>query len=51
MIAGSAMGGVMFLISSGMLFSSIKEKLNARKLNREIKKEELRFKMTDTEVK
>jgi len=50
-VAGSSVGGLMFLLSSGMLISSIKQKINARKLNRQKKKEELKFKMTGTEVK
>jgi len=40
-----AVGGVGFLIGS------IKQRIDARKLNRQKKKEELKFKMTGTEVK
>ena len=49
-IGGGVMAGLMFIVGSGSLIGSIKDRLNACKLNRQKKKEELKFKMTGTEV-
>ena len=50
-VGADVTASLMFILGSVSLIDSIKGKLASRKINRIMQKEELKFKMTDTEVK